>query len=200
MDQLLKQSLLYDFYGELLTEHQRRVYEEVVQNDLSYSEAAESFGVSRQGIHELIKRCNKMLESYEERLHLVERFLRIRSSVQEIQVLSAQHETIEKQALAEKENVVMDGRDIGTCVLPNADVKVYLDASSHVRAVRRYEELKAKGEACDLAVIEKDIIERDYRDMNREISPLKRADDAHYLDSSDMTIEQVADAIIKMCD
>ncbi|MCI8318578.1 MAG: DNA-binding protein [Lachnospiraceae bacterium] len=102
MDQLLKQSLLYDFYGELLTEHQRRVYEEVVQNDLSYSEAAESFGVSRQGIHELIKRCNKMLESYEERLHLVERFLRIRSSVQEIQVLSAQHETIEKQALAEK--------------------------------------------------------------------------------------------------
>lgn len=102
MDQLLKQSLLYDFYGELLTEHQRRVYEEVVQNDLSYSEAAESFGVSRQGIHELIKRCNKMLESYEERLHLVERFLRIRSSVQEIQVLSAQHETIEKQALAKK--------------------------------------------------------------------------------------------------
>ena len=102
MDQLLKQSLLYDFYGELLTEHQRRVYEEVVQNDLSYSEAAESFGVRRQGIHELIKRCNKMLESYEERLHLVERFLRIRSSVQEIQVLSAQHETIEKQALAEK--------------------------------------------------------------------------------------------------
>ena len=102
MDQLLKQSLLYDFYGELLTEHQRRVYEEVVQNDLSYSEAAESFGVSRQGIHELIKRCNKMLESYEERLHLVERFLRIRSSVQEIQVLSAQYETIEKQVLAEK--------------------------------------------------------------------------------------------------
>ena len=102
MDQLLKQSLLYDFYGELLTEHQRRVYEEVVQNDLSYSEAAESFGVSRQGIHELIKRCNKMLESYEERLHLVERFLRIRSSVQVIQVLSAQYETIEKQVLAEK--------------------------------------------------------------------------------------------------
>ena len=102
MDQLLKQSLLYDFYGELLTEHQRHVYEEVVQNDLSYSEAAESFGVSRPGIHELIKRCNKMLENYEERLHLVERFLRIRSSVQEIQSLSAQYETIEKQALAEK--------------------------------------------------------------------------------------------------
>ena len=105
-----------------------------------------------------------------------------------------------QQALAKKENVVMDGRDIGTCVLPSADVKVYLDASSHVRALRRYEELKAKGEPCDLAVIEKDIIERDYRDMHREISPLKRAEDAQYLDSSDMTIEQVADAIIKMCD
>ncbi len=105
-----------------------------------------------------------------------------------------------QQALAKKENVVMDGRDIGTCVLPSADVKVYLDASSHVRAHRRYEELKAKGEPCDLAVIEKDIIERDYRDMHREISPLKRAEDAQYLDSSDMTIEQVADAIIKMCD
>ncbi len=105
-----------------------------------------------------------------------------------------------QQALAKKENVVMDGRDIGTCVLPNADVKVYLDASSHVRAVRRYEELKAKGEECSLEVIEKDIIERDERDMNREISPLRRADDAHYLDSSDMTIEQVADAIIKLCD
>lgn len=105
-----------------------------------------------------------------------------------------------QQALAKKENVVMDGRDIGTCVLPDADVKVYLDASSHVRALRRYEELKAKGEPCDLAVIEKDIIERDYRDMHREISPLKRAEDAQYLDSSDMTIEQVADAIIKMCD
>lgn len=104
-----------------------------------------------------------------------------------------------QQALAKKESVVMDGRDIGTCVLPNADVKVYLTASSHVRAVRRYEELKAKGEPCDLAVIEKDIIDRDYQDMHRELSPLKQADDAVLLDSSDMTIEQVADAVIKMC-
>jgi cytidylate kinase len=93
----------------------------------------------------------------------------------------------------------MDGRDIGTCVLPNADVKVYLTADSHVRAVRRFEELKAKGEECDLEVIEKDIIERDYQDMHRELSPLKKADDAVLLDSSDMTIEQVADAVINMC-
>lgn len=104
-----------------------------------------------------------------------------------------------QQALAKKESVVMDGRDIGTCVLPDADVKVYLTASSHVRALRRYEELKAKGQECDLATIEQDIIDRDYQDMHRELSPLKQADDAVYLDSSDMTIEQVADAVIKLC-
>ena len=104
-----------------------------------------------------------------------------------------------QRALAEKESVVMDGRDIGTVVLPNANVKVYLTASSRVRAVRRYEELKAKGEQCDLEVTEKDIIERDYRDMNRDISPLKQAEDAVLLDSSDMTIEEVADAVIEMC-
>lgn len=104
-----------------------------------------------------------------------------------------------QRALAEKESVVMDGRDIGTVVLPNANVKVYLTASSRVRAVRRYEELKAKGEECELEVIEKDIIERDYRDMHREISPLKQAEDAALLDSSDMTIEEVADAVIAMC-
>ncbi len=100
MDQFLKQSLLYDFYGELLTDHQREVYEEVVQNDLSYSEAAEAFCVSRQGIHELVKRCNRILEDYESKLHLVERFLRIRCSVKEIQELSSQYESIEKEELA----------------------------------------------------------------------------------------------------
>lgn len=104
-----------------------------------------------------------------------------------------------QQALAKKESVVMDGRDIGTCVLPNANVKVYLTASSHVRALRRYEELKAKGQESDLETIEKDIIDRDYQDMHREISPLRQAEDAVLLDSSDMTIEQVAEAIIDMC-
>lgn len=104
-----------------------------------------------------------------------------------------------QRALAEKEDVVMDGRDIGTCVLPNADVKIYLTASSHVRAIRRTEELKAKGQECDIEVIEKDIIERDYRDMHRDISPLKQADDAILVDSSDMTIEEVADKIISLC-
>lgn len=104
-----------------------------------------------------------------------------------------------QQLLAKKADVVMDGRDIGTCVLPEADVKVYLTASSAVRAKRRYDELTAKEIACDLAQIEKDIIERDERDMNREISPLKQAEDAVFIDSSDMTIEEVTEKIIGLC-
>ena len=92
----------------------------------------------------------------------------------------------------------MDGRDIGTVVLPDANVKIYLTAGSDVRAKRRYDELTAKGVACDLQKIEKDIIERDERDMNREISPLRQADDAVLVDSSYMTIEEVAEKIISL--
>lgn len=103
-----------------------------------------------------------------------------------------------QQKLANEADVVMDGRDIGTVVLPNADVKVYLTASSRVRAERRFKELTAKGETCDIDVIEKDIIERDYRDMHREISPLKQADDATLVDSSDMTIDEVAKTIVDL--
>lgn len=101
--------------------------------------------------------------------------------------------------LAKKADVVMDGRDIGTCVLPDADVKVYLTASVKVRAMRRYNELKQKGEDCDLEQIEADIAERDYRDMTRENSPLKQAEDAVLIDSSEMTIEEVAEKIIALC-
>ncbi len=100
-----------------------------------------------------------------------------------------------QQGLAAKADVIMDGRDIGTCVLPNAQVKIYLTASSKTRATRRYEELTAKGESCDLEEIEKDIIERDYRDMHRETSPLKQAEDAVLVDSSDLTINEVVAAI-----
>lgn len=100
-----------------------------------------------------------------------------------------------QQELAAKADVIMDGRDIGTCVLPNAQVKIYLTASSKTRATRRYEELTAKGESCDLKEIEKDIIERDYRDMHRETSPLKQAEDAVLVDSSDLTIDEVVAAI-----
>ncbi len=95
-------------------------------------------------------------------------------------------------------DVIMDGRDIGTVVLPNADVKIYLTASSAVRAGRRYKELQEKGIACDLKKIEEDIIARDKQDMNREISPLKQAEDAVLVDSSDMTIDEVAEAIISI--
>jgi cytidylate kinase len=103
-----------------------------------------------------------------------------------------------QQKLAETTDVVMDGRDIGTVVLPNADLKVYLTASSRVRAERRYKELTEKGTVCDIDVIEKDIIDRDYRDMHRDISPLKQADDAILVDSSDMTIDEVAKKIISL--
>ncbi len=103
-----------------------------------------------------------------------------------------------QQDLAKTKNVIMDGRDIGTCVLPNADLKVYLTASSAERARRRYLEQKERGIDCDLAQIEQDIIARDEQDMNREIAPLKQAEDAVYLDSSDLTIDQVVDKIIEL--
>ena len=104
-----------------------------------------------------------------------------------------------QRKLAKKENVVMDGRDIGTVVLPNADLKIYLSASSKVRAKRRYLELLEKGNTdLDINLIEDEIIKRDEADINREISPLKQAEDAYYLDSSDMTLEEVVSKILSM--
>ena len=103
-----------------------------------------------------------------------------------------------QQQLAAKSDCIMDGRDIGTCVLPNASCKIYLTASSAVRAKRRFDELTAKGEECDYDKILADIEPRDYRDMHREISPLKQAPDAILVDSSDMTVEDVVDRIIEL--
>lgn len=103
-----------------------------------------------------------------------------------------------QQDLAKKNNVVMDGRDIGTAVLPNAELKIYLTASSRTRAERRYKELIEKGQDCNIDEIEKDIKERDFRDMNREVSPLVQAEDAVLVDSSDMNIDQVVEAIITL--
>ena len=105
-----------------------------------------------------------------------------------------------QKKLASESDCIMDGRDIGTCVLPAADAKIFLTASSAVRAKRRYDELTEKGEQCDLAKIQADIEERDYRDMNRENSPLKQAEDAVLLDSSYMTIEEVVDAIMEIAE
>lgn len=102
-----------------------------------------------------------------------------------------------QQALAAKEDVIMDGRDIGTCVLPHADLKIYLTAGSDVRARRRYLELTEKGMMCNLEEIEQDIIERDYRDMHREHSPLIQAEDAVLIDSSRMTVDEVISRILE---
>ncbi|MGN0334861.1 MAG: YlxM family DNA-binding protein [Lachnospiraceae bacterium] len=88
MEELLKQALLYDFYGELLTEHQKEIYEEVVLEDCSLSEVAEAHGISRQGVHDLIKRCQKMLEGYEDKLKLVEKFCAIKKNVEQIGLLT----------------------------------------------------------------------------------------------------------------
>ena len=103
-----------------------------------------------------------------------------------------------QRQLAKSADVIMDGRDIGTCVLPDTQVKIYLTASSATRAKRRYDELTEKGVSCDLAEIEKDIIDRDYRDMHRETSPLRQAEDAVLVDSSEMNIDEVVDAIYQV--
>lgn len=103
-----------------------------------------------------------------------------------------------QRALAAKTSVIMDGRDIGTCVLPNADLKIYLTASVEARAGRRYRELLEKGEHPVLEEIAADIRDRDYRDMHREVSPLMQAEDAVLVDTSDMGISEVVAAILKL--
>ena len=104
-----------------------------------------------------------------------------------------------QRRLARENNVIMDGRDIGTNILPEADVKIYLTASVETRAKRRFDELKAKGIECSLEEIARDIKERDVRDMKKEKTPLRRAEDAVLIDSSEMTITQVVEAICSYC-
>lgn len=103
-----------------------------------------------------------------------------------------------QKSMASTTDVIMDGRDIGTCVLPGAELKIYLTASTATRAKRRYDELTKKGIPCDLTEIEREIEDRDYRDMHRELSPLKQAEDAVLVDSSDMGIEEVVEYIHKL--
>ena len=104
-----------------------------------------------------------------------------------------------QKSLAAESDCIMDGRDIGTCVLPDARLKIYLTASSDVRARRRYDELTAKGESCELDKIKADIEDRDYRDMHREESPLRKADDAIVVDTSDMNAEEAIAAVTGLC-
>ena len=101
-----------------------------------------------------------------------------------------------QRGLAANHDVIMDGRDIGTNILPKAELKIYLTASSDVRAERRYKELAEKGETPDIAKIKEDIEARDYQDMHREIAPLKQAEDAVLIDSSYMTIDEVVEKIV----
>lgn len=103
MEKILKQALLYDFYGELLTAHQKQVYEDVVLNDYSLSEVADDLGISRQGVHDMVKRCNKLLEGYEEKLHLVEKFVSLREQVGQIRGIAKGQE--ENPAMREIEKI-----------------------------------------------------------------------------------------------
>ena len=102
MDKIVEQTLLYDFYGELLTEHQRRIYEDVVLNDYSLSEVAQELGISRQGVHDNLKRCSRILEDYEEKLHLVEKFVSIREKIRRIHKLSQECESLDKEELVSR--------------------------------------------------------------------------------------------------
>ena len=105
MERIVEQGLLYDFYGELLTEHQRKIYEDVVYNDLSLTEIAQENGISRQGVHDLVRRCNHLLQEYEDKLHLVERFMRIRSRVEQLKQLTNDSEMNKDKMIEEIESL-----------------------------------------------------------------------------------------------
>lgn len=101
MEKIVEQGFLYDFYGELLTEHQKKIYEDVVYNDYSLTEIAKENGISRQGVHDLVRRCNHILLEYENKLHLVERFMKVKENVSRMEKLSENME-ITREELAEK--------------------------------------------------------------------------------------------------
>lgn len=99
MEKIVERNMLYDFYGELLTPHQQEIYESIIFQDLSLSEVAELHGISRQGVHDLVRRCDKLLEGYENKLHLVERFVTLKSSVGELRELTREYEKSKDQSL-----------------------------------------------------------------------------------------------------
>ena len=131
--------------------------------------------------------------------------IRTPESTNNVSLVSAQPSvraelTKRQQEIAEAGGIVMDGRDIGTTVLPNAEVKIFLVASVHERAVRRFKENQTKGIDTPLDVLEKEIKERDYKDSHREISPLTQAKDAVLVDTTSLTINQVVDKILEIID
>lgn len=108
MEKILEQTLLYDFYGELLTEHQKEIYEDVVLNDYSFTEIAQERGISRQGVHDLIKRCNKILQEYEEKLHLVEKFLKIKGQIEDMEQKIRTDACMDREQLADSLNRIVE--------------------------------------------------------------------------------------------
>ena len=108
MDKILEQTLLYDFYGELLTEHQKQIYEDVVFGDYSLSEVAEEQGISRQGVHDLVKRCNKLLQEYESRLHLVERFVADKRQIEEMKRSLQEAEEPDREELTRRLDRILE--------------------------------------------------------------------------------------------
>ena len=108
MEKIVEQGLLYDFYGELLTEHQRNIYEGVVFNDMSLSEIAEEQGISRQGVHDLVKRCNKILAGYEEKLRLVQKFNQTKQMVEEIKELAGAYKRTGDKKLIDQIEVLSE--------------------------------------------------------------------------------------------
>lgn len=155
---------------------------EDVEISIEYQEGAQQVLLNGENVSKLIR-----TEEVGNIASLASAYLPVRTKLVKLQ-----------QGLASKTDVIMDGRDIGTCVLPKADLKVYLTASSTVRAFRRCQELLEKGIACNLEEIEQDIIDRDDRDMHRENSPLCQAGDAVLVDASDMTVEEVVETIIAL--
>ena len=105
MEKIVEQGLLYDFYGELLTKHQRKIYEDVVYNDLSLAEIAEENGISRQGVHDMVRRCNRTLQGYEDKLHLIERFMQVRVNVSRIQELAEDLELTREELITQIRNL-----------------------------------------------------------------------------------------------
>lgn len=101
MEKIVEQGLLYDFYGELLTEHQKKIYEDVVYNDLSLAEIAKESGISRQGVHDLVRRCNRILQDYEDKLHLVQRFMKIKENIGQLEKLTAD-EVLTREELVQR--------------------------------------------------------------------------------------------------
>lgn len=171
-------------------------------------------GIDVEDVQKVVEKCEEadITIKYEDGVQVVylngenvNAYLRkeeVSSAASKVSAIPRVREVLVKlqKKLAASSDCIMDGRDIGTCVLPGADAKIYLTASSEVRAKRRYDELVEKGEVHDLAKIQADIEERDYRDMHREHSPLMQAEDAVLVDSSYMTVEEVIAEIMAICE